>query len=138
MSKFSDYVKECKKNDLKYFYGQDLEEVSNKYIRFKHVKNDDEIILVTSNVKMIKDNYVLIVGNNKGVYLKDWTVRKVHNYDEMFNGYAIKLNRNYFKIYTFSSDFKNVYFEKDETFDDLKQIASTQDDTKIAQGWTNN
>ena len=42
---------------------------------------DDEIIIITSNIKIIKDTPVLVVGNNKAVYLKDWLIREVRNYN---------------------------------------------------------
>lgn len=136
MNKFSKYIKSLKENDLKFFFGEDLRQVSNKYVKFTRVIDEDNILLVTNNVKILKDNYVLLVDNNKGVYLKDWQVRECHNYDLGLNFYVVKLNRNYFKPYTFSFNFENMFFEKEETFDCLLEIATTQasEDMAVALG----
>lgn len=132
MSKYSDYIKEAKDKDLKFFYGDDLKHVSNKYITFKHYKDDDNIILVTNNIATVKGNYVLVVDNNKAVYLKDWQVRAIYNYFENFNGYAVKLNKKYFKVYTFKSDFNQFLFLKENSWEDLVAIAKEQDEANIA------
>lgn len=79
MNSYSDYLKERKLKDLKWFFGEDIKMISNKYFKFTHVIDIDNIILITNNIKIIKGNYVLPVDNNKGVYLKDWQVRPVHN-----------------------------------------------------------
>lgn len=123
---YSDYIKSLKQKNLEFFFGKSVKKVSNKYFTFDHVIDNDNIIIVTNNIKLIKDSYVLIVGNNKAVYLKDWQVRPIRNYWEEVNAYAVKLNRNFFKTYTFRNNFDDFYFEKEETFDDLKEIASTQ------------
>lgn len=137
MSKYSDYIKSMKKKDLEWFFGEDLKKTSNKYFEFTHFVDDDNIIILTSNILNIKNSYALAVGSNKAVFLKDWQVRPVHNYYENLQTYAVKLNRKYFKIYEFKSEFEQFYFEKDEDFDDLIKVAKEQDDAnlKIAQGF---
>ena len=138
MSKFNEAIKKMEEKDLNFFFGENnFQKTSNKYLTFKRVLNEDEIILVTKNIKIIKDNYVLIVGNNKAVYLKDWAVKKIRNYYENIEAYAVKLNRKYFKIYTFKSNFEDFVFEKDENFDDLLKVAEEQEkeNLKIALGW---
>lgn len=135
MSKYSDFLKDMKENQINKFFGE-VKNTSNKYFKFNHILNEDEIIIVTGNVKFIKDNFVLVVGNNKVVYLKEWNIVRVHNYDLGLNAYAVKLNRKYFKTYTFKSDFEDFYFEKDDTFESLIEIAKEQNDTEIALGWT--
>ncbi len=87
-------------------------------------------------MKFIKDNFVLVIGNNKVVYLKEWNIVRVHNYDLGLNSHAVKLNRKYFKTYTFKSDFEDFHFEKDDTFESLMEVAKEQNDTEIALGWT--
>lgn len=42
----------------------------------------------------------------------------------------VKLNRQYFKPYTFKNDFENMCFEKEETFDDLLELAKSQNETE--------
>ena len=135
MSKYSDFLKDMKENQINKFFGE-VKNISNKYFKFNHILNEDEIIVVTGNVKFIKDNFVLVVGNNKVVYLKEWNIVRVHNYDLGLNAHAVKLNRKYFKTYTFKNDFEDFHFEKDDTFESLIEVAKEQNDTEIALGWT--
>lgn len=134
---YSDYIKECKDKDLKFFFGDDVRKVSNKYFKFTRVIDNDNIIIVTNNIKIIKDSYVLVVGEKKAVYLKDWQVRGVRSYYEDIDAYAVKLNRNYFKTYTFKNEIDpDLYFEKDNNFDDLLEVAKMQQekDIRVTQG----
>ena len=78
-------------------------------------------------MKYIKGNPVLIIANNKAVYLKDWLVKPVHNYFNDIYAYAVKINRQYFKPYTFKSDFEDMCIETEYTFDDLLNVAKEQD-----------
>lgn len=128
MKKSSNEIrKEMKIEFLKKFFGEDLKMKSNKYFTFNNIIDDDNIIIITNNIKMIKDNMVLIVDNNKAVYLKHFQIYKIHNFYENINTNAIKLNRNFFKVYTFKNQIDpNITFEKEQTFDDLKEIAKSQ------------
>lgn len=139
MSKYSEYIKSAKEKDRAFFFGDDIKKTSNKYFKFSHVKDDDNFILVTNDIKTIKGSYVLIVGSNKAVYLKDWQVRPVHNYDLGINSYAVKLNRKYFKVYTFRNDFEGYEGADDESFDSLLETSKAQDSEgmAIAEGHTN-
>ena len=51
--------------------------------------------------------------------------------------YAVKLNRKYWKVYTFKSDFEDIFIEKEATFDDLVEVAKEQNNKNmpIALGW---
>lgn len=130
---YSEYVKETKAKMRDSFFGE-VSQKSNKYFTFNHIIDKDTIILVTSNITTIKGNPVMIVGNNKAIYLKDWQMRKVHDYYNGFNAYAVKLQRAYFKPYTFKNDFEDYHFEHDDTFDTLKAAAKSQNDSQIALG----
>lgn len=136
MSKLGDYIKQQKEKDIQKFFGE-IKHTSNKYFTFNRIINDDEIIIVTSNIKIIKDTPVLVVGNNKAVYLKDWLIREVRNYNLDIYTYAVKLNRKYWKVYTFKSDFEDIFIEKEDTFDDLVEVAKEQNQKNmpIALGW---
>lgn len=136
MSKLGDYIKQQKEKDIQKFFGE-IKHTSNKYFTFNRIINDDEIIIVTSNIKIIKDTPVLVVGNNKAVYLKDWLIREVRNYNLDIYAYAVKLNRKYWKVYTFKSDFEDIFIEKEDTFDDLVEVAKEQNQKNmpIALGW---
>lgn len=134
MSKYSDYLKKVKADSLKFFFGQDvkLSLDCKKILKFKHYINSNEIIIITNDIKVIKNNYVLLVDKNKGVYLKEWQIFKIKNWDLGINTYAIKLNRNYFKVYTFKFNFEDFIFEKEISFDDLIEIAKEQEKEEIA------
>ena len=130
---YRQYLKERKEKDLKFFYGEDVRKVSNKYFEFKRVIDNDNIIIITNNIRVIKDSYVLVVGEKKAVYLKDWQVRRVSNYYEDLEAYAVKLNRKYFKTYNFKNEIdQDLYFEKDNNFDDLLELAKIQDERNIS------
>lgn len=126
------YFKSRKEKDLHFFYGK-IKKISNKYFTFNHVIDNDNIIIITGNVINVKGSYCLVVDNNKVVYLKDWQIRPVRNWNEGINAYAVKLNRNFFKKYTFKNSIDDFYIEKEYSFDDLKEIAKTQT-IKIAEG----
>lgn len=111
--------------------------VSNKYFTYDSVIDKDNIIVRTNNVKMIKGNPVLIVDNDKGIYLKDWQVAPIKMDRGETNTYAVKLNRNYMKEYTFKSNFDDVSFSKKDDFNSLMKVARSQQkkNEKIAYGW---
>ena len=74
-----------------------------------------------------------MVGEKKAVYLKDWQVRRVSNYYEDLEAYAVKLNRKYFKTYNFKNEIDpELYFEKDNDFNDLLELAKLQDERNIS------
>ena len=133
----SDYYKERKQKDMDFFYGKgNTKQRSNKYFEFKRVLDDDNCIVVTNNIKKIKGNPVMITGNNQAVYLKDWQYRPVHNYYEGIDAYAVKLNRKYYKPYTFRFNFDEYDFDKNNTFDDMMDTAKQQEkvNMKFAEG----
>lgn len=115
------------------FFGN-IHYTSSKYFEIeKQVIDEDNIIIFTNNVTAVKGSPVLIVDNNKAVYLKDWQLAGVGIKDEngqyIADTYAVKINRNYFKAYTFKSDFNNVSFDEQDTFDSLKALAEEQEKT---------
>ena len=134
MSKYSDYIKSLKENFKTKFFGE-VTNWSNKYFTFNHILDDDNIIVFTKNVKTIKGSPALIVGKNKAIFLKDWLVIGVRNYEIGFDGYAVKLNRNFMKVYTFQNDFEDFIFgDKEDDFESLKEVAISQNDTAVALG----
>lgn len=136
---FSQFVKERKEKDKEFYFSGGTTQKSNKYFHYKHFLNDNEVIVNTSNIKYINGNPVLVVGRNKGLYLKDWQLKPFKNYDKGIEGYTVKLNRNYFKPYTFRFDFNDINIENDETFDDFINTAKAQDkeDMPISLGHFN-
>ena len=112
------------------FFGN-YRKVSNKYFELEtQVLDNDNILVATSNVTAVKGSPVLIVNDNQAVYLKDWQVQGVNvkNADtgSIESGYMVKLDRNYFKPYTFKSGFDGVGFDKADTFDSLLDDAKKQ------------
>lgn len=125
-----------------FFFGEDNQhQVSNKYFTFKHVVDNDNIIINTKNVRIVKGNYVLVIGDSTVVYLKPWQVKEAHNWSQLGDDfYLVKLNRNFFKPYTFKFTFDDLSFDgKVRTFDDLKDICQEQDNEnmKVALGFMN-
>lgn len=127
-SNYSEFLKGLSQKDKDFYFGAgNYTMTTNNYFTFKNVIDEDNIIIVTNNVKMIKDSYVLIVSDNKAVYLKDWQVRSCKSYKEGIEAYFVKLNRKYFKPYTFSFTFEDMCFEKEDTFDTLVKCAREQE-----------
>lgn len=123
-------MKTMTKNEMGFYFKGGYNYVSNKYFTFKHIIDDNNIIVCTNNVKFLKGNPVLIVDNDKGVYLKDWQIKRVVVYGADM-AYLVKLDRNYFKPYKFSFKFDDMYFEEEDTFDSLFKCAKEQDEDKI-------
>ena len=79
MCNIEDNLKTPERRMLERFYGREMEYTSNKYFIFKRFISKDAVIVLTNNIKYVHDNPVLVVAKNKGVYLKDWQLRQVHN-----------------------------------------------------------
>lgn len=136
--RFVEWQKEKHKRELDRFFSGGIRKVSNQYYKFNNYIDDDNVIVVTRNIKMIKGNPVMLIGNNKAVYLKDWQLKSVSTWDKDYgtqDGFAVKLNRNYYKPYTFRERFDGYYFNDDDelnSFDDVVKLAKEQQehDTK--------
>lgn len=126
--KYNDYLKTKEENKNTFFFGENNLETSNKRFQIKNnVIDNDNILLITNNIQYFlnKECFVLWVGNNKIVYLKDWQVMPVYNFEIVGDTYIVKLNRQFFKKYDcFKSD--NFIFENEETFDSLLDVAKSQ------------
>ena len=131
MSKLSELIKENNEKEITHFFGT-TRKVSNQYFKFNRIIDSDTIVVLTNNVRIINKNLVLIVGNNQVVYLKDWQCWDVDNADLGLQTTAVRLNRNYFKIYTFKSEFEDVHFETPDTFDTLLETAKEQQAADIS------
>lgn len=133
MSKYSDYLKSRSEKNLEYYLGQKPKYVSNKYIKFNHVLDEDNILLATGNIKFLRycddTKIILMVGNNKAIYVNPWQIRETRAEGGTIAGYLVKLNRKYFKVYTFKNDFEGMAFDGEQNFDSLKAIAKTQNET---------
>lgn len=116
-----------KNKNLDFFFGEKNYKIeSNNYITYNPFVDKDTIIIRTNNIKNIKGNYVLIVDNNKGVYLKDWQLRYSSNDWEGLEFYLVKLNKNFFKPFEFNFEFDDYYFEKTQTWEDHVKTAEEQ------------
>ena len=132
MSKYSEFLKGQKVKDLDFFFGKDNYTMqSNQYLTYQSVLDEKNIIIRTNNIKFIKGNPVLVVDNDKVVYLKDWQLRESGNYNEGLEFYLVKINAGYFKPYQFKFSFDDVGFEKEQTFEDLKNLANEQQEVNL-------
>lgn len=111
------------------FFGANRK-VTNKFMELeKQVIDNDHILLFTNNVASIKGNPVLVVNDNQAVYLKDFQIAGATVKDasgNTYNTYAVKVNRQYFKPYTFRSQIGDFSFDKAHDFDSLLNIAKQQ------------
>lgn len=114
------------------FFG-DIHKVSNKRFQIKSQNpSEDEAIIFTNNVTVVKGNPVLVTDNNKAVYLKDWNIVGATlefeddkgNYPKTF---AVKISKKYFKEYTFQNSFDGMSFSKPDSWDSLKELAKKQE-----------
>lgn len=126
MGRYSMFAKEAQdKAKDRFFGGRRM--TSSRYFTFEHVLDEDNIIVITDNVRMLRNgSIVLIVGNEHAVYLKEWQIYKVRTYTDDIDGWAVKLNREYFKPYRFNGRFAGVSFYQPDTFDNLKVTAKAQ------------
>lgn len=107
------------------FFGQ-VYHTSNQYMLFDQVTDKDNCIIMTNNLKVIKGNVVMVTSANTAIYLKDWQYRKMYS-QETGEVFAVKLNRNFMKEYTFSSPFTEFSFDGEhDTFDSLWKTAASQ------------
>lgn len=141
-SNYGEYMKARAKKDNDFFFGEGNKKmVSNKYFTYKHVIDNDTVIINTNNIKTIKGNYILIVGDSEAVYLKDWQIKTAHNYSDICTDlYLVKLSRKYFKPYKFNFCFEDFCFDgKVESFDDMLETAKAQDakNMSVALGFMN-
>lgn len=111
---------------------------SNQYFKFNHVIDNDNIIVNTSNLKEIRGkngepSLIMLVGDDQAVYIKPWQVMPIYDYYSFGEGYAVKLNRTFFKPYKFKSKIADdISFDgRVDTFDSLKKDAESQNDTPI-------
>lgn len=133
-------LKTPERRDLETFFGcENISMKANNYFTYKSVLDDNTIIVLTNNIKRIKSNYVLIVGKNKGLYLRAWQFRKVCSYREGINCYAVKLFRTYYDPYEYDFVFKDMDIEEDITFDMWHEEAIEQEKENfcIRKGWLN-
>lgn len=134
MSSLSNYIKARKEKDKDFFFGAgNWRNLTNKYIAYKSVLNDDEIIIRTSNIKFFKGCPVLIVGSNDVVYLKDWQVKAAHAWEPDFKEdfYIVKINKKYFRTYHFENPVFGFESMENQDFEHLLDVAKEQEESKM-------
>lgn len=131
MSRKSEIIAHKRAKNMLYFYGRGVEWTKTKQ-KWVHYQSDDFIIIATQNVKCFKNGqWVLVVGNNKIVNLKDFQIRAIKNWAVKENAYAVRLTRQYFHVKTLSFTFTDTAFEKDQTWWDLVELAKVQDNEQL-------
>ena len=124
--------------EIKFFGENGKHNISGKYYNYRHVLDQDTIIINTNNVRRVKDSLVLVVDNDKAVYLKDWNVKQAHNWSDIGTDFwIVKLSRAYFRPYTFSRPFDDIAMDGVQDFDFLLQVAREQDEAgmPVANGF---
>lgn len=131
MNKVSQMIADRRESYLKYFFGEDVKLSGGKHdtlLDFTHVIDRDNIIIITNNIEIMKHQYILVIGDNKVVWLKDWQVQELKYWDVQLNTYAVKLNRQYFKPYELKFKLDKYCFNgREHTFDSLYELAVSQD-----------
>ena len=134
--KFGEYLKARAQREEDRFFGEgNVTKVSNKYFFCKRVLDEDNIIINTANTYYLKNKnaLILIVGTCEAVYLQDWQLQAVAT-ENGYKSYLVKLNRKYFKTYTFQKQIdEDITIEKTYTFDDFVELAKAQEQ---AQGFS--
>lgn len=134
--------KNAKKDSYKtsfddYFFNESIRHISKKWFEFNRVADNDNITIITGNVVQLGNYRVLLVGEGRGVWLKDWQVKSGRcaiegtQYGAIEDCYAVKLNRKYFNVKDIKLANDDFYFEKEQGFNDLLQIAKDQDEVNI-------
>ena len=138
MAEFYDYKKDVFIARLRVFFGEDAEiqgdDRRRVRVRWSHFVDDDNVLIVTDRVYHFgrMGVYALVLNSSVVLFLKNWQITKVKNFEFKENRYAIKINRNYFKPYKLSfflNDFETL--EKTITFDDLVGLAKSQDGEQL-------
>ena len=124
-----------KANGSSRFWGN-YETTSRKYAKIeKQVFDDGTFILFTNNVKTFyskgDEKIIMPVDNNKAIYLNMYSVMDVGvkdgNGSYIGEQTAVKINKKYFKTYTFKNNFDDMHFDKADTFESLKNVAKQQE-----------
>lgn len=130
------YSLHSKKNN-DFFFGENNWNRDESYrYRFTQAIDNDNIIVVSKNIVWVKGNPILLISNQRGVYLKDWQIRTVYKdpFTSELPKYVIKLNRKFFKVYTFSNSIGECY-DNYTTFDDFLSLARQQEKEKKLYGF---
>lgn len=103
-------------------------------------KNLGEYLIYTANVRLYKKSIVLVVGNNKLVFLTLGQVKKACQSNEdgetESEGFIVKITLSTFaKVYTFKNDFDGFSFSSDDTYDTLEEVSREQisSDSRISE-----
>ena len=135
LKRYLDWQKQRRINSFERFFSGGIGEPDGKYYSFNHYIDDDNAIIVTSNVttRLSDGKPLLVVGNNDAVFLQDWQIEPITLRSEgmHFDGFAVKLNRKYYKPYTFKRRFEGFMFDKGDemlAFDDVIKTAKQQDE----------
>lgn len=137
MSEILNELKTDKRKKLDYFFSQEIKMSSKKSFHFKNVINDDLVILLTTNIRTVKNKRILVTGEHTGIFLKDWQFIKLNNHQRGINCYAVKLYRKYFKPFNFGNI--SFYPGKPEIndFEEAIARAKKQEEEHISftEGW---
>ena len=137
---YEEYIQSQRREEAKYFFSDSTKlelDKKNGKIRWVHHLTDDVVIIETPYVRYWpkQEQYVLLVGHQKVVYLKDWQVLPIRHNDEKIH--AVKLNREHFKIYNIGFVYEDGTFPDEVSFDYFVEQAKEQDKSNkwFSLGW---
>lgn len=104
-----------------------------KEIIYNPVLDNDNIILRTNNIRIVDNMYVLVIGNDTGIVLKDECVKRAVVSNLGLSTYIVKLNRQSFLDNRCSyEDIECEFdFDNEEDFGFLLEVASQQNNGTI-------
>lgn len=134
MARYTEYIHNAKSTAADRFFGE-RRFIDSRFFRFDGVIDENNIIVIVTTVKMLRNgSVVMVVGNDQAIYLQDWQIYKVMTKSGI-DGWAVKLSRKHFKPYTFKDGFyPEFFFRKSLTFDDLVKRAESQKEAVRTQG----
>lgn len=125
------YLDELFEKEIKSFFGEDNVSGSKRGYNIRRNIDYYNTIAVTSKIVDMGNTYLLVTGENKGVFVNPKDVRAIHEVETGKNLYALKINRNNFKVYELESNIDvnikadrsfNYFFEKSQKHDLKKNV----------------
>ena len=133
MSNLKELIEKRKERVMNNFFGENNYELTNKRFMIKnHIINDDEFVICTNNISYWanKNQFVMWVANNKIVYIKDFQIIPVYNFERLGDCYLVKLNKKHFKSYSCFVN-EHLVIDGEDTFDSLKEVAKNQNNSYL-------
>lgn len=125
------YLDKLFEKEIKNFFGENNVYGTKRGYNIKRNIDYNNTIAVTSKTVDMGNTYLLVTGENKGVFVNPKDVRAIHEVETGKNLYALKINRDNFKVYELENNINvniktersfNYFFEKAQKHDLKKNI----------------